>query len=314
MLKISQVPRSMGIILNVQPTKHHIDIEDRQFQRMKMVGNLMCGLTHDFNNILTIILSCTELAQLSGRSHSQLHLESVTNAATRGQHLVQQILLFGRQQEQKPQAINLAEVIQSTLSLLHVSLEKTIEIDFDRAGHPSIVLADFIQISQMLMNLCLNAAQSMGSTGGVLELSLMDVTIDQEMIKDCPGVHSGSFVRMRVRDTGSGMSPKVIEQMFDPFFTTKESGGGMGMGLTIVQDIVARHDGMIVVDSTVGQGTHFDIYLPHISDRTEMDAAWNRSIKEEDQCSIVDKEFFSRQHFQEKTLSFDYCTPTQSRS
>ncbi len=314
MLKISQVPRSMGITLNVQPTKHHIDIEDRQFQRMQMVGNLMCGLTHDFNNILTIILSCTELAQLSGRSHSQLHLESVTNAATRGQHLIQQILLFGRQQEQKPKPINLAEVIQSTLSLLRVSLSKTIEIDSDRANHPSFVLADFIQISQMLMNLCLNAAQSMGSTGGVLELSLIDVMIDQEMINDSPALHAGSFVRMRVRDTGSGIPPEVIEQMFDPFFTTKESGGGMGMGLTVVQDVVARHDGMMVVDSIVEQGTRFDIYLPHISDRVEADAIRSRPIYEENECPVVDTEFVSRKHFHENMQPVDCCALTQLRS
>ena len=279
-----------------------------------MVGNLMCGLTHDFNNILTIILSCTELAQLSGRSHSQPHLESVTNAATRGQHFVQQILLFGRQQEQKPKPINLAEVIQGTLSLLRVSLPKTIEIDFDRAGHPSFVLADFIQISQMLMNLCLNAAQSMGSTGGVLELSLMTVTIDQEMIKDCPALHTGSFVKMRVRDTGSGIPPEVIKQMFNPFFTTKESGGGTGMGLTVVQDVVARHDGMMVVDSIVGQGTHFDIYLPHISEGVEADAIWSKPIREENECPVVAQELVSRQDFHENIQHFDCCALDQLRN
>ncbi len=302
MSKFSQNLSHISVIPRVHTTLQDIDSQVRQFQRMKMVGNLMCGLAHDLNNILTIILSCSELAQLSGRSHSQPHLESVNNAAIRGQHLVQQILLFGRQQEQEPMSINLAEVIQKTLSLLCVSLPATIKIDVDRVVHSTCyVIADPIQISQLLMNLCLNAAQSMSSTGGVLELSLMDVTIDREAINDDSDLMPGSFVRMRVRDTGSGISPEVINQIFDPFFTTKQLGDGIGMGLTVVRDIVARHNGMMIVDSTVGQGTHFDVYLPRNSIRVEADASLNRPFKKRNDRSVVDEKFSICEHIQGRT-------------
>ncbi len=314
MSKVSQYSSHMGAIPRVHATRHDMDSQVRQFQRMKIVGNLMCGLAHDFNNILTIILSCSELAQFSGRGHSHLHLESVTNAATRGQHLVQQVLLFGRQREQEPISINLAEVIQKTLSLLRVSLPATVKIDVDRVVHAQCcVMADPIQISQLLINLCLNAAQSMNSTSGVLELSLMEVMMDREAMKGSPDLTPGSFVRMRVRDTGSGIPPEVIGQIFDPFFTTKQSGDGMGMGLTVVHDIVARHSGMIAVDSTVGEGTIFDIYLPQVVARVEMDAALNRPFKEGSDCSLHEK-FSNCEHFQGKTEHIDCSVIAQMRN
>ncbi len=315
MSKVTETPHHLGASQNIHDTRHEIAIEDRQFQRMKVVGNLMCGLAHDFNNILTIILSFTEMAQHSERFHSQHHLEGVANAATRGQHLVQQVLLFGRQQEQKPMSINLAEVIQKTLSLLRVSLPATIKIDVDRVAHSKCcIMADPIQISQLLMNLCLNAAQSMSSTGGVLELSLVGVTMDREEINGVPDLTSGSFVRMRVRDTGSGIPPEVIGQMFDPFFTTNQSGDGMGMGLTVVRDIVARHSGMIAVDSTVGEGTIFDIYLPQISDWVEKDAFSNWPNKEKKDCLIVDEELSICQNFQERPQHLDCSAFAQMRN
>ncbi len=315
MSKVSQHSSHMGAIPRVHATPYDMDSQVRQFQRMKMVGNLMCGLAHDFNNILTIILSCSELAQLSGRSHSHLHLESVTNAATRGQHLVQQVLRFGRQQEQEPMSINLAEVIQQTLALLCVSLPATIKIDVDRVVHSTCcVMADPIQISQLLINLCLNAAQSMSSTGGVLELSLMEVTMDREAKRGSPDLTPGSFVMMRVRDTGSGIPPEVIGQIFDSFFTTKQSGDGMGMGLTVVRDIVARHSGMIAVDSTMGEGTIFDIYLPQVSDRVEMDTTLNRPFKDGSACLVVDENFSTCEHFQGKAQHLDYSTIAQMRN
>ncbi len=314
MSKVSQAPTYMGATSNEHARWHDTDRQVRQFQRMKVVGNLMCGLAHDFNNILTIVLSCTELAQVSERSRSQIHLQGVTDAATRGQRLVQQVLRFGRQREQAPKIVNLAEVIQETVSLLHASLPASIKIVSTRAVHPSLVLADPIQLSQVLVNLCLNGAQSMDSADGVLELSLLDVPMNRETMKGYSDIPPGSFVRLRVRDTGSGIPPEVIEHIFDPFFTTKQSGEGMGMGLTVVRDIVTTHHGIMSVDSKVGQGTLFDIYLPRISDRVEVGTAMNWPIKEEDVCPTVDEEFSICQDFQERRQQIDSTALAQTRN
>lgn len=244
-------------------TWNSIEMKDRQIQRMNVVGNLMYGLAHDFHNILTTILTCTEMANVSQPYDSGPRLQGVTKAAKRGRQLVQQVLLFGSQREKKPQPINLALVIQETVSLLRYSLPKKITIDSDRAVQPSFVLADSVQMSQILMNLCLNGAQSM-SAGGVLEISLSDVKMYSESMKDYPDLTPGPFVRLRVRDSGEGIPPHQIKRIFDPFFTTKKSGEGTGMGLAVVQDIVTRHYGMISVESVLGEGAIFDIYLPQI--------------------------------------------------
>ena len=264
MSKLSKTPNQTSMNPKEHETCDGIDIEDRQFQKMNLLGNLMCGIAHDFNNILTTILSFIELAKGSDLHGSEPHLQGVTKAANQGRDLVQQILLFGSQREQEPKPINLAAVMKEVLSLVRVSLPANIEIDSERAAQPSFVLADPIQISQVLMNLCLNGAHSMGTTGGVLEISLLDVQMKRESMKDYPDLTPGQFVRLRVRDTGSGIPPQVIERIFDPFFTTKQLGEGTGMGLAVVQDIVTRHHGMISVDSVLGQGTIFDIYLPRI--------------------------------------------------
>ena len=291
MSKVSQAQYSMWATSRDYIPRFEMDRQVRQFQRMKMVGNLMCGLAHDFKNILTIILSGTELAKLSARCDARRHLKGVTKAATQAQHLVEQVLLFGRQQEQEPRSVHLAEVIQKTMALVCVSLPPTIKTNLDQVvDSHCCVLADPIQISQIVMNLCLNAAQSMRSTGGVLELSLKKVTMDRDALKDYPGQTPGSFVRLRAQDTGSGIPPEVIGQIFDPFFTTKQSGEGMGMGLTVVRDIVNRHDGMMFVDSTVGKGTRFEIYLPIIADQRELNPEVSRSIKAGKACPIIGQE------------------------
>lgn len=315
MSKLLKTPSQTVMNPKDHETWDGVDIEDRQFQKMNVLGNLMCGMAHDFNNILTAILSFAKLANGSDPHDSESHLQGVTKAVNQGRDLVQQMLLFGSQREQEPKPINLAAVMKEVLSLVRVSLPANIEIDSERAAQPSFVLADPIQISQILMNLCLNGAHSMGTTGGVLEVSLLDVKMDRESMKDYPDLTSGQFVRLRVRDTGSGIPPQVIKRIFDPFFTTKQVGEGTGMGLAVVQDIVTRHGGMISVDSVLGQGTSFDIYLPRIPDVLETQEIVKVPVAKGSECILfVDNESSICELFRENLKHLGYTTVTQTSS
>lgn len=315
MTKLSKAPGHT--FMNSKETKAWIGIEteDRQFQKMSVLGQLMCGVAHDFNNILTAILSFTELAKLSGPQGSGSHLAGVTQAAHRGRDLVQQILRFGGQREEEPRPINLASVISEVLQLLHVSLPPTIKIDREKMAQSSIVLADPIQMSQILMNLCLNGAQSMSPTGGVLEVSLLEVEINWDNLKDFPDLMPGSYVRLRVRDSGSGIPPEMMERIFDPFFTTKKSGEGTGMGLAVVQDIVERHQGIILVDSVLGYGTTFDIYLPQIGEVFDIQKDGDVPVSKGKECILfVDNERPICELIQEKLKGLGYTIITQTNS
>lgn len=275
----------------------------------------MCGTAHDFNNLLFAILTFAELAKNSEPQKSKTHLQGITTATNLCQALVQQLLDFGGQREQEPKPVDLSVVTKEVLSLLRLSLPTTIEIDDEGAAHPRFVLANSIQLSQILMNLCLNGAQSMSTTGGVLEVSLADVKMDSERMQDYPDLASGSFVRLRVRDTGVGIPSHLIKRIFDPFFTTKESGEGTGMGLAVVWDIVTRHQGMISVESVLGQGTLFDIYLPKISEEFETQEVVEIPGAIGNECILfVDDERSICELVQENLTHLGYTIITQSSS
>ncbi|MDX2420512.1 MAG: response regulator, partial [Nitrospirota bacterium] len=177
------------------------------------------------------------------------------------------------------------------------------------------VLADPIQISQILMNLCLNGAHSMSTIGGVLEISLLDVEMNSESMKDYPNLTPGPFVRLRVRDTGSGISPQVLKRIFDPFFTTKQAGEGTGMGLAVVQDIVNRHHGIMSVDSVLGQGTIFDIYLPRIPEVIETQEIVKVPVAKGNECILfVDNERSICELVRENLKHLGYTTVTETSS
>lgn len=315
MFKLSQTPSQMGRNPKEHEAFDRIKIEDRQHQKMHVLGHLMFGMVHDFNNILTTILSFTELAKHSKPHSCVPHLQGVTNAANRGRDLVQQILLFGSQREQDPKPINMASVMKEVLSFIRVSLPSNIVIDSGQPARLCFVMADPIQISQVLMNLCLNGAHAIGTTGGVLEISLLEVTMNRESMKRYPNLTPGPFVRLRVRDTGSGIPPFVMERIFDPFFTTKKSGEGTGMGLAVVKDIVTRHHGMISVDSVLGQGTIFDIYLPQIPESLKEQDGAKVPVSKGSECILfIDNERSICELVQKNLTNLGYAVITKTSS
>jgi PAS domain S-box-containing protein len=247
-----------------------------QVQKMEALGTLAGGIAHDFNNILAAIIGYAELAMYQAKSPEkvQKHLAEVLKSSKRARDLVSQILSFSRQGEKKYTPVMLSFAIKETIKMLRSIIPTNIEIrqNLMAAG---LAMADPIQIHQMMMNLGSNAVQAMGERGGVLEVDLHQVIIDE------PTAHTldltpGSYLRLTVSDTGHGMTPELMSHIFEPYFTTRDVGRGTGLGLSIVHGIVIRHRGAITCRSEPGKGTTFEIYLPEI----ELGEKEKRSLEE----------------------------------
>lgn len=231
-------------------------------ERLRSIGTLAGGIAHDFNNILGAIMGYTQLAQMDAAKESKqfANLDKVVGASYRARDLITQILAFSRQSEKEYKPIQINQIVKEALKLIHASLPKTIEIH-ENLKCRSLVMGDSTQIHQVVMNLCTNAGQVMKEAGGVLEISLEELSPGEvEYIRQ--DLKPGPYLSLRVKDSGEGMAPRVMARIFEPFFTTKEKGQGTGMGLAVVHGIVKSHGGDIQVTSQQGKGSIFTIFLP----------------------------------------------------
>lgn len=270
----------VGSVVNLRDTSEQKRLEAQllQAQKMESIGTLAGGIAHDFNNILAAILGYSDLAlpEIAEGDPVHFHLEQILQAGYRARDLVKQILVFSRQSEQEQKPLRLGLIAKEAAKLLRASLPATIEMQTDIAARSDMVLADAVQIHQVMMNLCTNAGHAMREKGGILSISLSEVDLDSKTIADHPDLSKGPYLRLKISDSGHGIPPETMEKIFDPFFTTKERGEGTGMGLSVVHGIVKSHGGDIKVSSELGRGTVFDVYLPRI------EAVSDRKTKEED--------------------------------
>jgi PAS domain S-box-containing protein len=244
-----------------------------QAQKMESIGILAGGIAHDFNNILSSIIGFTELAldEVPTGTTTEDSLQEVHSAGKRAKELVKQILAFARQSDEKRSPIQPRMIVEEVLKFIRSTIPSTIKIRQDIKSD-SLIMGNATQVHQVLMNLCTNAAHAMEDSGGVLIVKLKDVVVKKENSLNTLGLSPGDYVEIAVADTGVGIAPEIIGSIFDPYFTTKDSGEGTGMGLAMVHGIVESYGGRITVDSRLGKGTTFSIYLPVTGKRSAVGA------------------------------------------
>ncbi len=237
----------------------------RQAQKMEALGTLAGGIAHHFPNLRGAIMGYPEMLLDSAADPGQKRmLNEIFKASERARLLIQQILAFSRQDQQEPRPLRLTPLIKETIQLLRGSLTNNISISSQFLTKSDTVAADPTKIHQLLMNLCVNASQAIGDASGQIEVSLVDSYLEDQGLPGFGSLPAGPYVRIGVRDTGSGIPPEIMDRIFDPFFTTKKPGEGTGMGLSVVHGIVQKLGGAVTVQSTVGKGSNFYIYLPRI--------------------------------------------------
>jgi PAS domain S-box-containing protein len=246
-----------------QIDKDHLEAQLRQSQKMEAIGTLAGGIAHDFNNILGAILGYGELAHQQAAQGSALrrYLDNVMHAAERAKALVDRILGFSRSGLGERVPMNVQSVIEETLELLAASLPPGIRLEKTLEAGNAAVIGDATHLHQVMMNLGTNALHAM-EHGGVLCVVLECIELSDSKTFSRGSLSPGSYVRLAVSDTGTGIAPAVLERMFDPFFTTKGVGAGTGLGLSLVHGIVTELGGAINVTTQPGEGTKFAIWLP----------------------------------------------------
>jgi CheY-like chemotaxis protein/anti-sigma regulatory factor (Ser/Thr protein kinase) len=240
---------------------------------MEAIGTLAGGVAHDFNNILGIILGNTELAlrDLPGWDPAHVLLAEIKTASIRAEAIVKRILSFSRKIEDHIMPIHLGPTIKESMKLLSAMIPSSIEIKLMLAASRDTILADPVQIHQVMMNICTNAYHAMRGNGGTLTVRLR--TLSMEQVKRDPSAkHSGDYVQLSIEDTGHGIEKEVIDRIFEPYFTTKDFSMGSGLGLSVVHGIVESLGGQISVKSQPGKGSTFDILFPVSDDEISENA------------------------------------------
>ena len=240
-------------------------LEQQLFQshKMEIMGLLACSVTHDLNNIFAVISGNASLAARKTRSNTNAaaNLDVALESCTHGSRLVQQILQLGRGSESESELHDLKDIIDESLILLSVTIPKDIEIIWAKPHNSCTVSIDQTQMIQVMMNLITNAVYAMNGSGA-LTISITEVAMVDDSDTEFENLSPGPYFKLSVVDTGSGMDPSTLDQIFDPFFTTKPKGKGTGIGLSVVNRIVKKFKGLVTVESIIGVGTTFHVYLP----------------------------------------------------
>ena len=277
-------------------------------QKMETIGTLSTGVAHDVNNILLAILGNTELSliQLGEGSPVDSNLKQILKATDRCKTLVSQLLYISKERETSKKQVNISDILKEVLSLMQATMPSLVRVKHENNLHHEVLFADQVQMHQVFMNLCTNAAHAMQLNGGILYIKTENIEVTKQEGDLAPGM----YVCVTVKDDGAGMEPEILDHIFEPFFTTKQTGCGTGLGLFIVHGIVKNHKGSIRVTSETGIGTQFTLMFP-----TQME---EKTVKPDDSeglptgrghILVVDDEEMLTKVIESLLLSIGY-TPT----
>jgi PAS domain S-box-containing protein len=256
--------RVVGYVGTITDITEKKELETRllRTQRLESVGRLASGIAHDLNNILApMLMSAPVLREALQDPELRQLVDTIESSAVRGAGIIRQLLTFGRGLEGERVPVQLKSLVQDMCNIIRETFPKNIIAARETPTGAWLVRGDATQLHQILMNLCVNARDAMPD-GGTLTLELENVEVNEAVAGMNPGASPGRYVALGVTDTGTGIPPENLDKIFDPFFTTKGVGEGTGLGLSTVIGIVKSHNGFIQVNSRLGQGTQFKVYLP----------------------------------------------------
>jgi len=267
---------------------HHTENQLVQSQKLEAVGRLAGGISHDFNNLLTVILGYTDISKRNLKEGDPLlrNLEEISKASERAASLTRQLLAFSRKQVMQPKVFDMNTVVSDLRKMLRRMIGEDVELRVSLETELGNIKADPVQLEQVIMNLVVNARDAMPK-GGKLSIETSNIYLDEAYAREHVSVVPGEYVMLAISDTGCGMDEETRQRIFEPFFTTKEPGKGTGLGLSMVYGIVRQSGGNIWVYSEEGTGTTFKIYFPRVTAEAQEYKRTNGSVEAPQGCETI---------------------------
>lgn len=255
--------------MKAEEERQNLQKQFMQSQKMEAVGTIASGIAHNFNNILSVIFGRTEMAMAGIPPESRIYkdLEQVISSVEVATQLTHQMLSFSRTHEQEFFKTEIYPIISESLNMFKASISNGIEIRENIDQNSGKALVDPNQMQHVMLNVFNNAYQSLNSSNGIIEVGLAAIVVDADFAAKHANLNEGEYIKISVIDNGHGMDEETSEHIFEPFFTTKEEGQGTGLGLSMVHGIITGCGGTIILQSELGKGTKFEIYLPQIKDQ-----------------------------------------------
>ncbi|TLY28738.1 MAG: response regulator [Ignavibacteria bacterium] len=303
------------LIVNTDVTEQRdLEVQFRRAQRLENIGTLAGGIAHDLNNVLSPILMSIQALQRRHSDDKTLQLLSTIDlSARRGADIVKQVLTFARGTEGERILLQPKHILREIEKITRETFPRSIEIQFDLPNDLWTITGDATQLHQIILNLLVNARDAMPE-GGTLTMKGENVSLDEQTARFYLNAKPGNYVLLSIMDSGTGISPDILEKIFDPFFTTKEVGKGTGLGLSTVSTIVKSYGGFITVDSTVGKGSIFEVYIPatnaEVSPQKKEESRRELPVGRGESVLIVDDELSIREITKETLEAYGYRTAT----